>query len=282
MTQAPDELDFILPILTYPDATPSGGLHVALAFAATMGARITALAHEVDIPPIHNVVAEALLKVSAVSAEVEADSRKRGAALTQELQQRASTLGLEFDSLSLRCRIELMPGEVAVAARTYDLALLVVDSESAERPQLPEAVLFGSGGGSIFIPTHAGDILLDSVAIAWDGSRAAARAVRDAMPMLKLAGKVCILTFEDEKPGAARGLAELQRFLGRRGIESQHLTGSVGATTIGDAIQDRALQQQAGIVVMGGYGHSRFQEIVLGGATRTVLQRLRMPVLMSR
>lgn len=281
MTDTSDSLDFILPILTYPDATPGEGLRSALQLAAKAGGRVTALVHEVDIPPINNPVAEAMLRVSALSAEVEAESRNRGEELTQELRQHAAGLGLPFASRSLKCRAESSPEEVAAAARTHDCALLVSDLQDTDRFDLAEAVLFGSGGPVIFIPTHVADIPLDQAAIAWDGSRTAARAVRDALPILRRAGKVCICTFEDDKPGAAQRLPELQRYLEGHGIESRHAAGSIGATTIGDAMQDVAQKQGAGLLVLGAYGHSRFQEMVLGGATRTVLQRLRMPVLMS-
>ncbi|HEV7275923.1 MAG TPA: universal stress protein [Devosiaceae bacterium] len=281
MTDTSSSLDFILPISTVPDATPGEGLLSALNFAARTGGRVTGLVHEVDIPPISNAIAEAMLRVSALSAEVEADSRNRGERLAEQLRQHAAALGLPFASRSLKCRAEALPQQVAVAARTHDCALLVSDPQSTDRSALSEAVLFGSGGPVVFIPTHVADIPLDTMAIAWDGSRTAARAVRDAMPILRQAREVCICTFEEDKPDAARQLPELQRYLEGHGIASCHAAGSIGATTIGDAMQDVAQKQGAGLLVLGAYGHSRLQEIVLGGATRTVLQRLRMPVLMS-
>ena len=133
----------------------------------------------------------------------------------------------------------------------------------------------------IVFPAEEAAAHLKTVVIAWDGSRAAARAVRDAMPILALADSVCVATFEDDKPEATATLPALRRLLTNHGIDTRHVSGVAGSTAIGDAIQDLALVEGAGLLVMGAYGHSRMQEFVLGGATTTVLGGARLPVLMS-
>jgi len=273
--------DFIVPISTFPDATPKAGLRRALDLAATLGGKVTALVHEVDVPPLHNFLTEMVLDVSVMAAEAEATSRARGAALSGELGQLAAFFRLPFTARTVRCRTELAPVEIARAARTCDYTLLVLDPHSAEQAAMAEGVIFGAGGPAILFPPVDVPAHLLTVVIAWDGSRAAARAVRDAMPVLRLARHVSVATFEEEDKPAAATVVEVQRFLGGHGIEARHVTGTPGAAPLGEVIQDLALGEDAGLLVMGAYGHTRMREFVLGGATRSVLAGVRLPVLMS-
>ena len=273
--------DFILPISTYPEPTPRAGLRRALDLAATMGGGVRAVVHEVDIPPLHNLLAEVMIDLSAMAAEAEALSRERAGALVADLKQLAQFFRLPFAAETLRCRQELAPDRIAHAARTHDYALMVLDPESADQRLVAEAVIFGSGGPAILFPQVDVPVHLLTVVIAWDAGRAAARAAKDALPLLRLAKHVQIATFEEEKETAAAGVAELQRFLAGHGIEARHVRGTLGSATIGDAIQDLALSQEAGLLVMGAYGHNRMREFVLGGATRSVLGGPRLPVLLS-
>lgn len=273
--------DFIVPISTFPDATPKAGLRRALDLAATLGGKVTALVHEVDVPPLHNLLAEVVLDVSTMAAQAEATSRARGAALGAELGQLATFFRLPFSTRTVRCRTELVPVEMARAARTCDYVLLVLDPNSPDQAGMAEGVIFGAGGPAILFPPADVPAHLLSVVIAWDGSRAAARAVRDALPVLGHARHVTLATFEEEGKPAAATVAEVQRFLAGHGVEAGHVEGRLGAAPLGDAIQDLALEQDAGLLVMGGYGHNRMREFVLGGATRSVLDGVRLPVLMS-
>jgi nucleotide-binding universal stress UspA family protein len=119
------------------------------------------------------------------------------------------------------------------------------------------------------------------VAVAWDGGRAGARAVRDALPLLRRAKQVRIITVGDDKPIASAGVAALQTFLTGHGIVFVHDDVELAGRSIGEALQAEAIRGDAGLLVMGAYGHNRVREFVLGGATRTVLGTLRLPTLMS-
>ncbi|MHB1109991.1 MAG: universal stress protein [Devosia sp.] len=274
-------LDFLMPIATYPDPTPKAGLRRALDLVATLTGRLTALVHEVDIPPLHNILAEIVLDVSAMAAEAEARSRERGGEIVGELKHLAEYFRLPFEAKTLRCRPEEAADRIAVAARTHDITLMVPGQQSPEQHNVAEAVIFGAGGPAILFPEHETPAHLKAVVIAWDGSRAAARAVRDALPLLAHTKDVCVATFGDDKPQAASGLAELRFLLGNHGVQTRHVEGIKGNAAIGHALQDFALAQDAGLLVMGAYGHNRMQEFILGGATRAVLRHVRLPVLMS-
>jgi nucleotide-binding universal stress UspA family protein len=120
----------------------------------------------------------------------------------------------------------------------------------------------------------------DHIAIAWDGSRAASCAVADAQFLLGKATRVTVICASEDKPdlvAAAQGLANA---LLARGLQVE--TASVSKEgNIGDLLQLKAMELNAGLLVMGGDGHSRFREFLLGGATAEVLSKTRLPVLMS-
>lgn len=120
--------------------------------------------------------------------------------------------------------------------------------------------------------------------IAWNASLEAARAVAHAIPMLQRAQHVDVAIFDAHRDRAAHGGepgAELGRYLGRHGIGVEIKHQSAGADA-GEAIMKTALDWRSDLVVMGAYGRSRFREMLLGGATRSALDSMTVPVLMSR
>ncbi|WP_250516546.1 universal stress protein [Caballeronia sp. INDeC2] len=121
--------------------------------------------------------------------------------------------------------------------------------------------------------------------IAWDGGREAARAVHDALPLLKAAGRATVVTIETQADGASDKRiagAEIAACIARHGVEVDVVSSANGAdASAGDILLSRAADLGADLVVMGGYGHARWRELVLGGATRTFLESMTVPVLMS-
>jgi nucleotide-binding universal stress UspA family protein len=272
---------FFLPLLTYPDPTPEAGLLRALDLAATMGGRVMAGVHIVDVPPIANPLAGLLVDYVALSAAAEAASKEQGEALTRQVEHLAARLELPIRSETFRCLPVLLGDQVAAAARTVDFSLSIVDSQCDSHLEVAEALLFGSGGPVIFFPGTEAPAHLQTVVIAWDGGRAAARAVRDALPIMRLARQVAIVTVSDDKSIEASSISALVTYLNDHGIAVAHHDVQRAGRTIGEAIQADAEDHDAGLLVMGAYGHNRMREFVLGGATRTVLTGLRLPTLMS-
>ena len=153
--------------------------------------------------------------------------------------------------------------------------------------QLVASVLMDSGRPLLVVPyIGAGQRFATNVLIAWDGGREAARAVADAMPLLQGARQVTVACYD---PGAsARGADEAGRqrlagYLRRHGvatkIEHDDLTG--GDIGVGDRLLSRVMDLSSDLIVMGGYGHSRWRERVLGGATRTLIATMTVPVLIA-
>lgn len=273
--------EFFLPLLTYPDPTPGDGLLRAIDLAATLGGRLAATAHVVDIAPITNPLAAALFDYAGIAAATETASRERAAKLSHEVEHLAGRFALPVRIDTLVCRPESLGERLAAAARTSDYALSVVDAGSAVHLEVAESLIFGSGGPVVLFPAKPVATHLQTVVVAWDGSRAAGRAIRDALPVLRLASKVTVVTASTEKPIATASIAALIAFLTGHGIAATQHDIACDDRSIGEALQDDALAADAGLLVMGAYGHNRLREFVLGGATRSVLSDLRLPILMS-
>ena len=176
-----------------------------------------------------------------------------------------------------------MLGELAAEyARYFDLSAIGWEANNPTSQQTAEAVVFGSGRPALLLPEEAKIGPLKRIAIAWDGSRVAARAVADAIPLLHQAASIHVLTVTDEKPLKEKQAGErLAHHLRRNGLAVQAAAIVAEDRPIAVTLQEHALGLKADLLVMGGYGHSRVRDFVLGGATRGVLEELRLPVLMS-
>lgn len=167
-------------------------------------------------------------------------------------------------------------------ARYADLA--VVGQGSAEgldavAMQLPERTVLASGGPTLVVP-NAGrfEQIGRHVLVAWNGGREAARAVGDALPLLRRAEQVTILEI-DPADETGQSAVDLATRLARHGVEvSAEHTVSAGIG-VGDVILSHLAERGCDCLVMGAYGHSRLREIALGGATRSVLETMTVPVL---
>lgn len=176
--------------------------------------------------------------------------------------------------------------DVVLRARYADLSIVgqfsVLESNALWRP---EELLFAFGGPALIIPLNSPPSCRvgHDILVAWDSSREAKRAVADAMPFLIGASRITILVVDtpdmsgqNGEPGAA--LAER---LGRHGIHATVLNVAAQGRNIGCVIIEQAQLLDADLIVMGAYGHMRVIEMVFGGATRTVLGHMTVPVLMS-
>jgi nucleotide-binding universal stress UspA family protein len=123
---------------------------------------------------------------------------------------------------------------------------------------------------------------IDNVMICWDGSRAAARAVADAIPVLGKSGRIEIVSVTNE-PGKQDEIegADIGRHLARHGLKVDVQRISGGDIDVADALLSHAADSSADFMVMGGYGHSRLREFVLGGVTRLIFESMTVPVLLS-
>lgn len=169
-----------------------------------------------------------------------------------------------------------------IEARTFDLALLPWSAETLSAQDMAQSLVFGAGVPVILVPPSAATGPVDHIAIAWDGSRVAARALCDALPLLATGGRVSVVTVQGEKSLGGSGIAQtLATSLERRGYTANAVNIALDGRTIARALQDTAISESAQLLAMGGFGHSRLRDFILGGATKGVFLDLRLAVLLS-
>ena len=146
-------------------------------------------------------------------------------------------------------------------------------------------VLLSSGRPTLVVPRiGTPSTLAENVLVAWDGGREAARAIGDALPLLAHAKRVDVVSVDDDaEPAVGDRLADarLRGWLGRHGVTVAIARQEAQDVGIGDWLLSRAADFGSDLIVMGGYGHARMRELVLGGATRTMLRSLTLPVFMA-
>lgn len=201
--------------------------------------------------------------------------------------QAAERWGVSYERRLVECIESAASGTFASHARVSDLVIAGQsgpDDLLALHELLIEAALFDSGRPVLIVPyIERSEARFDRVLVAWDGGREAARAVHDALPLLSPESTVEVLVVGDNVP-AARSQepgADLALHLARHDLKATaKRTGGKGIGAA-DAILSYASDFGADLIVMGGYGHSRLRQMVMGGATRGVLESMTVPVLMS-
>lgn len=177
---------------------------------------------------------------------------------------------------------------ISLRARYSDLAVISQfspdDHAATVPPDFPEYIILNSGTPVLVVP-YAGSF--ESVGkrplIAWNASSASTRALKDALPLLKSATSADVVVFnaeEDREAHSEQAGDDIALFLARHEIPVE-VHREVTSLNVGDSLLSLAADLGSDLVVMGGYGHSRFREIMLGGATRTILKSMTVPVLMS-
>ena len=257
-------------------------LAYAEAIARTFGSHVTGLyAH--SMPELF-AIADAAAAAS-VADHLIRESQQRADLTTKRLRMAMDALESEHD---LR-RFDLYPGTVgdalATAAHTADLFVGTRPyGDPTGQQHIEEHVLFESGRGCLFVPPNGKPPKqYASILVAWKDSREAARAVSEALPFLQHARQVIVALVEVE--GASEQFrieagAEIGRHLSRHGVSAE-IRKIGGWAHAGEAILNEASLTGCDMIVMGGYGHSRIREFVLGGATRHALANSTVPVLMA-
>ncbi|MGY3617065.1 nucleotide-binding universal stress UspA family protein [Bradyrhizobium sp. USDA 10063] len=148
---------------------------------------------------------------------------------------------------------------------------------------ISQEVLFQAGGPVLFMPyTFRRPFTARRIGICWDGSRLASRAVCDAMPLLQRADAITIITVSNRDAMSAEASTErLVQYLARLGLPATVVNFPASPSEVQPAILSVAADESLDLLVMGGYGHSRLQERILGGVTRAMLRSMTVPTPMS-
>ncbi len=194
---------------------------------------------------------------------------------------------VECEPRIVHARLGAAPDHLSSHGRVSDL--IVLGQRAAERTlefqdELIKAALFESGRPALIVP-YAGyeDVSFDRIIVAWDGGREAARAAHDALPFLTRARSVEVLVIGDrsiasrsEEPGA-----DLAHHLARHGVNVTAKRVSAADIDIGNAVLSHAADYGADLLVMGGFARPRLRQLILGGMTRSILDSMTLPVVMS-
>lgn len=264
--------DVFLPLVGQPRGPALVAIEKCVAVAADLGARITALALEDEFYQRPKV----MLPYDREAAEA---SSSREASDTQQLLN-AFTNATSRANIRARSRAGKVPADQVAAvlaehARFSDLTLLPVKPHDSRTESIVEAFLFGSGRPLLLCPEHLADELrpeFENVMIAWDHSARAARAVGDALPVLQAAASVRVVTVADDKTEAiVQSGTALVDHLREHGVHASFETAKGSGSSIGKVLGSWANSHGMDAIVMGAYHHSRLNEIVWGGVTKTVI-----------
>lgn len=223
---------------------------------------------------------------SDILANIIAESERTGREAVERFEAAAKRSVLSVEPRLVEQSEYGPPSMFSRMARRFDLSVVMqTDGDRwSNNDALIEATLFDSGRPLVVVPYIQKDgLILDRIVCCWDGSRAATRAIHDALPFLKKARMVELFIVSDEKTLDKREIrgADIGHHLARHGIKIEVETVPAADIGVANAIMSHVADCSASMIVMGGYGHSRLREFVLGGATRGVLSTMTVPVFMS-
>jgi nucleotide-binding universal stress UspA family protein len=254
----------------------------AISIASRLEAHITAIA--IAFVPDIQRAGMAFLSVEKIEA-LQRDNEAATETIVEWFAAATASAGVSAEKRVLRANMSYAADHFGRIARRFDLAIVgqVEPDGSPVQAMVCESTLFESGRPMIIVPyVQTAPLELDRIMVCWDGSRPAARAIADAMPFLKRAKNVEVVSVTSErgKQDEIEG-ADMGHHLARHGLKVEVTRIMRGELDVEDVLLSHAADSDADFIVMGGYGHSRLREFVLGGVTRSILRTMTVPTLMS-
>ncbi len=254
----------------------------AISVASAFGAHLTGVAFVYD--PIVPVSGTGYIPAEVIESQ-QADNEAAAKAAIDRFAAATDRAGLSAEPLTLTASFAGAGDQFGRIARRFDLAIVgqAEPASNSVEEIIAEAALFESGRPVILVPyIQKAPLKLDNVMVCWDGSKAAARAIADAMPLLIKAGSVeiAIITNERGKQDEIEG-ADMGQHLTRHGLKVDVNRIPGGGIDTADALLSHAADSGADFMVMGGYGHSRLREFILGGVTHSIFRSMTIPALLS-
>ena len=274
--------DILVALTSYPEPSPISVVDDAVSIAAVFGAHLAALSCETHVQVPGHFLSGSFGNIPGIIAGEGAKSRQNAQDLLAAFDKAAERAGVSHETILQKCTSADFPNLLVDYARLRDLTIMPVP-ESHDQ-MYAETVIFGSGKPTLVLPETARSrpFELGTVAVAWDFSRAAARAVSDALPLLEKARKVRVVTIVDEKHMDKKHSAEeLAKNLARHGIDIVLDRVEAKGKPIGGILESYTQSHEVDLLVMGAYGHSRLRQFILGGATRSLLSKPPLPILFS-
>lgn len=276
--------DAMLVLRTYPTPTTKEFIASAVGLAERLDCRISAFAPEIVIRVPSTLLGNALINISGMAASEMGKSAQNATVLAKICSQLADQRGVSHEVIKERAATAEIPALIAEYGRLKDLIILPAHADDFIDQWDTETVIFNSARPILLVPEQriSTDASMKSVGVAWDYSRSAARAIADAMPILERAETVHVVTVLNEKTfDVTRKTHDIGTYLARHGVKAELHEIDAAGRQIGKVLDDFVNRLRLDLLVMGAYGHSRFREFVLGGATRSMLAKPRVPLLLS-
>jgi nucleotide-binding universal stress UspA family protein len=272
--------DIIVNLSVTKDGSNVG--NYAVSAAAALQAHLTGVAFIYD--PVVPISDGGYIPAEVIEDQ-RADNQTAAEAAIKSFTTATDRAGISAEPMMPSASLARAADQFARMARRFDLAIVgQAQAEMSTMEQvIGESTLFDSGRPVVMVPyIQKAPFKIDNVMVCWDGSRTAARAVSDAIPVIRKSGSVeiVIVTNERGKETDIEG-ADIGQHLARHGLKVDVHRISGGNIDIADALLSHAADSGADFMVMGGYGHSRLREFVLGGVTRSIFESMTVPVLMS-
>jgi nucleotide-binding universal stress UspA family protein len=272
--------DIVVNLSVGEKVSPAGDYAVSVAVA--FDAHLAGIAFLYD--PIVPVSGAGYIPAEVIETQ-ERDNEAATKAALDRFTAASARAGVTAEPLTLSASFAGVGEQFGRIARRFDLSIVgqAEPETSGVEEIIAESALFESGRPVIVVPyIQKAPLKLDRVMVCWDGSRAAARAIADAMPLLHRAGRVEVVIVANErgKRDEIEG-ADMGAHLARHGLNVEVNRTALGDIDVADVILSHAADAGSDFIVMGGYGHSRLREFVLGGVTRSIMRSMTAPVLMS-
>jgi nucleotide-binding universal stress UspA family protein len=275
--------DIFIPLLR--SRSDAAALDAAIALGERHQAHLSAL---VTIEHPMPVVSDLGYVALDVDQELLVQARQSAARLVASTRERFARTSLSTEVRSTETMLLWSEESAAMQARHADLTVLGGRDPDATGPHFAlnfKSLLLQSGRPILMVPTEARLRLpLRRVVLAWRPTREATRALHDALPLLSLDTVIDVLMIDPQVGEGSHGPqpgADIAVHLARHGYQVQVLAQPSQGQSSGNAILTHLREADADLLVMGGYGHARWREAVLGGCTRTVLEGARQPVLFA-
>ncbi len=271
----------ILTVVTEPKAAH---LAAAVDIARNADAHLDVLSLGIDRAQNEYYYAGA---TAMVHPESLAQAQKDAKAAQEEVERRMAAEDIRWASDTAVAQIGAIGSVVGFRARFADLVIQAQpygNGGGADSEAIVEAALFDGHAPVLILPQgHKGTGFGNRVVLAWNQSEEALAAAKAALPILKRAALVDITVIDPPKHGPERsdpgGL--LSQFLSRHGVKTEISVLARTMPRVSEVLNRHVIDRDADMVVMGAYGHSRFREAILGGATRHMLEMAKVPVLMA-
>lgn len=263
-----------------------GTVNAAAQIAMSMDAHLDGLALGVDRTQVgYSYVGSGAIMIAAAMDRAEDDARQAEAALKAAFIAQPATLRSSVESVVTQ--LGALTDVVAARARYCDLTVLPLPygkGRGVEDEAVTEATLFEGMSPVLIVPPKGlSKPAPERIVVAWNQSREALVAARRAMPFLKRAEMVQIVVIDPPAHGPERsdpgGL--LCQYLVRHGVRAEVSVLARTLPRVSDVLARQIRDVDAGLLVMGAYGHSRFREAILGGATRDMLEAAEVPVFLA-